>query len=95
MLNYLAKNEFYFEGVATVKMNRKPVNSLNFDILTQMTITLEKIQNDKSINGVIITSVSRNISIKLLCWMKTMYSGQYTTILSTDGSTKHQLYSLI
>lgn len=46
-------------GVATLKLNRKPVNSLNSEMLTQIVINAEKIQNDKSIKGAIITSVSR------------------------------------
>ena len=55
-------NQVYFLlGVATLRLNRKPVNSLNFDMLTQIAINLEKIQNDKSIKGVIVTSVSELI----------------------------------
>ena len=45
-------------GVATVKMNRPPVNSLNLDFLTDFTITLEKLENEKSCRGLILGSVS-------------------------------------
>ncbi len=45
-------------GVATLKMNRKPVNSLNQGFLTDLVITLEKLENEKSCRGLILTSVS-------------------------------------
>lgn len=45
-------------GVATVQMNRPPVNSLNLEFLTDINITLEKLHNDKSCRGLILTSVS-------------------------------------
>ena len=38
-------------------MQSPPVNSLNLDLLTEFTTTLEKLEMDKSCRGVIITSV--------------------------------------
>ena len=46
--------------IAVVKMNRKPVNGLNKDFLTELNITLEKLENNASYRGVILTSVSLN-----------------------------------
>lgn len=48
-------------GVATVKMNRPPVNSLNLDFLTDFTITLEKLENEKSCKGLILSSANPKI----------------------------------
>ncbi|XP_056461680.1 enoyl-CoA delta isomerase 1, mitochondrial [Gadus chalcogrammus] len=43
-------------GVAVMWMQSPPVNSLNLDLLTEFTTTLEKLEMDKSCRGVIITS---------------------------------------
>ena len=40
-----------------MKMNRPPVNSLNLDFLTDFTITLEKLENEKSCIGLILATV--------------------------------------
>lgn len=48
-------------GVATVKMNRPPVNSLNLDFLTDFTITLEKLENEKSCRGLILATANPKI----------------------------------
>ncbi|XP_045214895.1 enoyl-CoA delta isomerase 1, mitochondrial-like [Mercenaria mercenaria] len=48
-------------GVATVKMNRPPVNSLNLEFLTDINILLEKLENDKSCRGLILTSSNNKI----------------------------------
>ncbi|XP_060068628.1 enoyl-CoA delta isomerase 1, mitochondrial-like [Ylistrum balloti] len=42
-------------GVATMKMCRPPVNSLNLEYLTSMNIALEKLENEKC-KGLILTS---------------------------------------
>lgn len=43
-------------GVAVLSMNKPPVNSLNLEFLTELNITLEKVENDKQCRGLIITS---------------------------------------
>lgn len=48
-------------GVATVRMNKPPVNSLNLDFLTDFTIMLEKLENEKSCKGLILTSSNPKI----------------------------------
>jgi len=40
-----------------MRMQSPPVNSLNMDLLTEFTATLENLEKDKSCRGVIITSV--------------------------------------
>jgi hypothetical protein len=47
------------EGVATLKMGRLPVNSLNYEFLTDLRQELEKLDEDKDCKAVIITSVTR------------------------------------
>lgn len=47
-------------GVATMKLNRPPVNSLNLDLLTDISIAIEKLENDKC-KGVIITSSNNKV----------------------------------
>jgi 3,2-trans-enoyl-CoA isomerase len=49
------------EGIAVVELKRKPVNSLNLELLTELTTTLEKLENDKQINGLILTSAQPKI----------------------------------
>ena len=39
-------------------MNKPPVNSLSLEFLTDFTIMLEKLENEKSCKGMILTSVS-------------------------------------
>lgn len=40
-----------------MKLRKPPVNSLSLELLTELVISLEKLENDKSFQGVIITSV--------------------------------------
>lgn len=44
------------KGVATVKLNRPPVNSLSLELLTDLSITLDKLENEKKCQGIILTS---------------------------------------
>lgn len=44
-------------GIATVMMNKPPVNSLNLEFLDDLKNQLIKLQNDK-IRGMVLTSVS-------------------------------------
>lgn len=44
-------------GVAVLKLKNPPVNSLSLEFLTELNINLEKLENDKTFQGIIITSV--------------------------------------
>jgi len=46
-------------GVATMQLNKKPVNSLNLEMLTDICINLEKLE--KTAKGIILTSAVPNI----------------------------------
>ncbi|XP_038618192.1 enoyl-CoA delta isomerase 1, mitochondrial [Tachyglossus aculeatus] len=48
-------------GVAVMKMRNPPVNSLSLELLTEFVICLEKLENDKSCRGIIITSNSPGV----------------------------------
>uniref|UniRef100_A0A8C0R8A2 Enoyl-CoA delta isomerase 1 n=1 Tax=Canis lupus dingo TaxID=286419 RepID=A0A8C0R8A2_CANLU len=48
-------------GMAVMKLRKPPVNSLSLELLTELVISLEKLENDKSFQGVIITSDSPGI----------------------------------
>nr|XP_056722313.1 enoyl-CoA delta isomerase 1, mitochondrial [Euleptes europaea] len=43
-------------GVAVMKLKSPPVNSLSLELLTEFSISLEKLENDKACRGVILTS---------------------------------------
>ena len=45
-------------GVAVMKFRNPPVNCLSLELLTELVISLEKLENDKTFRGVILTSVS-------------------------------------
>ncbi|XP_058820011.1 enoyl-CoA delta isomerase 1, mitochondrial-like [Topomyia yanbarensis] len=47
-------------GYATVTLNRPPVNSLNLELLTAISETLDDLQNNKS-RGIILTSSSKTV----------------------------------
>ncbi|XP_065084384.1 enoyl-CoA delta isomerase 1, mitochondrial-like [Ochlerotatus camptorhynchus] len=47
-------------GYATVTLNRPPVNSLNLELLTALSETLDDLQNNKS-RGMILTSSSNSV----------------------------------
>lgn len=40
-----------------MKLRNPPVNSLSLELLTELVISLEKLENDKVFRGVILTSV--------------------------------------
>ncbi|XP_004628160.1 enoyl-CoA delta isomerase 1, mitochondrial [Octodon degus] len=48
-------------GIATIKFKNPPVNSLTLEFLTELIICLEKLENDKTFRGVILTSNSPGI----------------------------------
>ncbi|XP_037013140.2 enoyl-CoA delta isomerase 1, mitochondrial [Artibeus jamaicensis] len=43
-------------GIAVVKLKNPPVNSLSLELLTEFVISLEKLENDKTYRGLILTS---------------------------------------
>ncbi|XP_075686556.1 enoyl-CoA delta isomerase 1, mitochondrial isoform X2 [Rhinoderma darwinii] len=43
-------------GVAVIKMKSPPVNSLSLDVLTELSISLEKLEIDRGCRGIILTS---------------------------------------
>lgn len=49
------------EGIATLSLGKKPVNNLNLEFLTEINIAFEKLETDKNIRGVIITSSLPNV----------------------------------
>ncbi|XP_071976284.1 enoyl-CoA delta isomerase 1, mitochondrial isoform X2 [Engystomops pustulosus] len=48
-------------GVAVMKMKNPPVNSLSLDFLTEFSISLEKLEIDRSCRGLILTSAVSKI----------------------------------
>uniref|UniRef100_A0A8C5QY50 Enoyl-CoA delta isomerase 1, mitochondrial n=1 Tax=Leptobrachium leishanense TaxID=445787 RepID=A0A8C5QY50_9ANUR len=48
-------------GVAIMKLNNPPVNSLSLELLTEFCITIEKLEMDRSCRGVILTSAAPKI----------------------------------
>lgn len=45
-----------------MKFKNPPVNSLSLEFLTEFVISLEKLENDKTFRGVILTSVGSCLS---------------------------------
>lgn len=45
-------------GIATLTLNRPPVNSLNLELLTDIAIALDEVESNRS-KGLILTSVNR------------------------------------
>ncbi|XP_016063520.1 PREDICTED: enoyl-CoA delta isomerase 1, mitochondrial isoform X2 [Miniopterus natalensis] len=43
-------------GIAVMKLRNPPVNSLSLELLTELVISLEKLENDKTFRGAILTS---------------------------------------
>lgn len=41
-----------------MKLRNPPINALSLELLTELVISLEKLENDKTFRGVILTSVS-------------------------------------
>ena len=56
LCNISVKQQCHFSGIATMKLNKKPVNSLNLEFLTEICINLEKLES--TAKGIILTSVS-------------------------------------
>ncbi|XP_072043765.1 enoyl-CoA delta isomerase 1, mitochondrial-like [Amphiura filiformis] len=49
------------EGLAWVRMDRKPVNSLNSDMMMELNLALENLENNESYRGAILTSANPGI----------------------------------
>lgn len=49
------------KGYAIFKLNKSPVNSLSLEFLTELSIQLDKLEENKDIKGVILTSNCPNI----------------------------------
>lgn len=52
-------------GIATLTLNRPPVNSLNLELLTDIAIALDEVESNRS-KGLIITSVQIQINVAKL-----------------------------
>lgn len=50
-------------GIATVTLNRSPVNSLSLELITDLSETLDEVHNNRS-KGMILTSVSFSNAFK-------------------------------
>lgn len=49
------------EGYVIFKLNKQPANTLNLEFLTELNIQMEKFEQSKDFNGVILTSTNPNI----------------------------------
>ncbi|XP_021267463.1 enoyl-CoA delta isomerase 1, mitochondrial [Numida meleagris] len=69
-------------GVATMKFKSPPVNSLSLDFLTEFCISLEKLENDRTCRGLIITSAvprvfSSGLDITEMCGKSTEHYAEF------------------
>ncbi|KAJ6656007.1 hypothetical protein lerEdw1_004592 [Lerista edwardsae] len=48
-------------GVAVMKMRNPPVNSMSLEFLTEFSISLEKLENDRACRGLILTSAAPKV----------------------------------
>lgn len=46
-----------------LQLKRKPVNGLNLEFLTELNLTLEKLEKDRQVKGLIFTSVGSVLKI--------------------------------
>ena len=46
------------DKIAVVRMQRKPVNALNYPMLSQLKTTFEELEDDRSVKAMVLTSVS-------------------------------------
>lgn len=49
-------------GVAVMRLQSPPVNSLSLELLTDISISLEKLEMDKGCRGLILTSVQSHLA---------------------------------
>uniref|UniRef100_A0A8C5KPZ0 Enoyl-CoA delta isomerase 1, mitochondrial n=2 Tax=Jaculus jaculus TaxID=51337 RepID=A0A8C5KPZ0_JACJA len=69
-------------GVAVMKFKNPPVNSLSLELLTEFVISLEKLENDKSFRGVILTSdhpgiFSAGLDLTEMCGRNPVHYAEY------------------
>ncbi|NXF80965.1 ECI1 isomerase, partial [Sclerurus mexicanus] len=69
-------------GIAMMKFKSPPVNSLSLDFLTEFSISLEKLENDRACRGVIITSAipkifSSGLDITEMCGKSMEHYGEF------------------
>lgn len=69
-------------GVAVMRLNNPPVNTLSLEFLTELVISLEKLENDKSFRGVILTSdrpgvFSAGLDLMEMCGRSTAHCAEY------------------
>ncbi|XP_039334047.2 enoyl-CoA delta isomerase 1, mitochondrial [Saimiri boliviensis] len=69
-------------GVAVMRFNNPPVNTLSLEFLTELVISLEKLENDKSFRGLIITSdrpgvFSAGLDLREMCGRSPAHYAEY------------------
>lgn len=69
-------------GVAVIKMQKPPVNSLSLEFLTEFAISMEKLEMDRECRGVILTSSIPNIfsaglDITEMCGKSPEHTGEF------------------
>ncbi|KAB0350199.1 hypothetical protein FD754_015056 [Muntiacus muntjak] len=69
-------------GVAVMKFRNPPVNSLSLELLTELVISLEKLENDKTFRGVILTSdcprvFSADLDLTEMCGRNPAHYAEY------------------
>ncbi|XP_011888367.1 PREDICTED: enoyl-CoA delta isomerase 1, mitochondrial isoform X1 [Cercocebus atys] len=69
-------------GVAVMKLKNPPVNTLSLEFLTELVICLEKLENDKSFRGVVLTSdcpgvFSAGLDLKEMCGKSPAHYAEY------------------
>ncbi|XP_005391491.1 PREDICTED: enoyl-CoA delta isomerase 1, mitochondrial [Chinchilla lanigera] len=69
-------------GIATIKLKNPPVNSLSLEFLTELIICLEKLENDKTFRGIILTSdcpgiFSAGLDLREMCGKNPAHYAEY------------------
>ncbi|XP_036135108.1 enoyl-CoA delta isomerase 1, mitochondrial [Molossus molossus] len=69
-------------GIAVMKFKNPPVNSLSLEFLTEFVISLEKLENDKTFRGVILTSdrpgvFSAGLDLREMCGRNPAHCAEY------------------
>ncbi|XP_036164848.1 enoyl-CoA delta isomerase 1, mitochondrial [Myotis myotis] len=69
-------------GIAVMKFKNPPVNSLSLELLTELVISLEKLENDKTFRGVILTSdspgvFSAGLDLREMCGRNPAHYAEY------------------
>ncbi|XP_058536341.1 enoyl-CoA delta isomerase 1, mitochondrial [Ochotona princeps] len=69
-------------GVAVMRLGSPPVNSLSLELLTEFVISLEKLENDKSFRGVLLTSdcpgiFSAGLDLTEMCGRNAAHYAEY------------------